>query len=81
MLTLVYPARDAEIGRRLIVDLDNVLGQLCQLKSVACPPSFKLRLDLAPDYDRLLALKDNYQRINPGESAAARWAWHCRRQL
>lgn len=55
-LNLSFPARDAEIGRRLAADLDTLLVDFCRLRGANCPPDFQLRLELATDHSRLLAL-------------------------
>jgi hypothetical protein len=50
ILTLVYPERDEEIGRRLARDIDAVLLQLCaDLGSQDCPAGTRVRLRLEDD--------------------------------
>lgn len=74
VLELIYPDRDAEIGRRLIVDLDLALEKLCQLPTVSCPDTFRVRLRLETDYRQLLALDRNYRGINPRRASGNRLA-------
>lgn len=49
-LRLTYPERDAEIGERLALDLDEKLGQMCSaLPGLFCPPvPFHVHLDRSP---------------------------------
>jgi len=50
MLSLDYPARDADIALRLATDLDAVLARFCaQLVDVECPPDLEIQLRLTTD--------------------------------
>lgn len=58
-LTLVYPARDAEVAQKLAADLAMVLADACQqLTPLTCPATFNLNVRLEPDPAVLLALTD-----------------------
>jgi hypothetical protein len=58
-LTLTYPERDAEIGRRLALDLDRKLIEMCaQLNGLNCPPTLRVIVDLTTDPSSLLALRE-----------------------
>jgi hypothetical protein len=58
-LVLTYPERDAEIGRRLALDLDRKLMEMCaQLSDLNCPSALQVTVDLATDPDSLLLFRD-----------------------
>ncbi|MCP4425959.1 MAG: hypothetical protein GY803_15815 [Chloroflexi bacterium] len=66
LLELSFPERDAEIGYRLAADLDEVVGEMCELTAVSCPPTFGIRLKLDSDYTQMLTLDEDYRLIRPG---------------
>jgi hypothetical protein len=54
-LTLTYPERDAEIGRRLALDLDRKLIEMCsQLRDILCPLAMRVTVDLTGDPESLI---------------------------
>lgn len=56
-LVMTYPERDAAIGRRLALDLDRKLIEMCaQISGLNCPPTLQLTLDLTTEPDSLLLL-------------------------
>lgn len=59
-LTLVYPARDAEIAAQLAEDLTQTILQACQTlaAAAACPPDFQVQLRLDSDPASLLEAAD-----------------------
>ncbi len=58
-LTLVYPARDAEVAERLAADLDALVGQMCaELADLNCPDDLQLHLRLDSDPDALLTANE-----------------------
>ena len=60
-LTLTYPERDAEIGRRLALDLDRKLIEMCaQLSGLNCPPTLQVIVDFTKDPHSLLPLREGH---------------------
>jgi hypothetical protein len=58
-LTLSYPERDADLGRRLAADLEAALGQACHtVAMIDCPDDLRLTVDLVADPAVLVALSD-----------------------
>ncbi|MCP4418178.1 MAG: hypothetical protein GY805_16270 [Chloroflexi bacterium] len=58
-LTLVYPARDAEVAERLALDLDRLLRQMCtEMDDLNCSDELNLHLRLDREPDALLAAND-----------------------
>lgn len=58
-LTLVYPARDAEVAERLAVDLDILVGQICaNLDDLNCADDLQLHLRLDSEPEALLSANE-----------------------
>lgn len=56
-LTLTYPVRDEAIGRRLAVDIESKLAEMCAaLPGLACPDDLKVTVTLATTPQSLLPL-------------------------
>ncbi|MGD8805646.1 MAG: hypothetical protein PVH65_07330, partial [Chloroflexota bacterium] len=67
-LTLSYPERDGELGRRLAADLEAVLGQACHtITMIDCPDDLHLAVDLVANPAVLAELAD------PAWQLAADW--------
>jgi hypothetical protein len=56
LITLVYPDRDAVIGKRLADDLDNLTVYMCA--QLDCPADFSLWIPLRTDPSSLLQMAD-----------------------
>ncbi len=49
-VTVDFPSRDADLGRRLAADLEAALGSVCNsLGEISCPDSYRLNVILSPD--------------------------------
>jgi WD40-like Beta Propeller Repeat len=58
-LTLVYPARDADVAERLAANLETLLEQMCaQLDGLNCGDGLRLNVRLDTDPDSLLGLNE-----------------------
>ncbi len=68
-LKLVFPARDAEIGRRLAVDISPLLVQLCNSDEISCPDDLVIELYLSRNLERLAELDRDYQWDNSSLSS------------
>jgi len=67
VLTLVYPARDQEIGARLAGDLDKLLAGMCHtLDGQLCPPGLYVRLKLETDPSTLADGRDLANQFSGG---------------
>ena len=71
LLTLSFPARDAEVSQRLAADLDALLAEFCGLPTANCSPNFQLRLTLETDEALLLALEEDFRTIFPRRSSGS----------
>ncbi len=64
-MTLVYPARDRDIGARLAGDLDKLLAEMCnRLDTQVCPPGLHVRLKLETDPSSLADGRDLANRFS-----------------
>ncbi len=60
ILSLVYPQRDAETGRRLFPFLDELVNDYCARSAVNCPKNFELELKLDRREESLLRISEGY---------------------
>jgi WD40 repeat protein len=59
-LIVVYPLRDDELARRLALDLEQMLNELCRtLDDINCPDDMAVTLVLSPDSDTFVNLTDS----------------------
>ena len=64
--TLVYTERDAVIGGRLAMDLDQLVAQSCE--QLACPDGFRLWIPLRTDPESLIELTDWQTMVQSGRN-------------
>ena len=64
IMTLVYPGRDAEIGRKLAPLLDDLVVDLCADPAVGCPGGLQLELKLDRDVQALLRISEGFSMVN-----------------
>lgn len=68
-LTLGYPERDAELGRRLAADLEGLIGQTCfEVEKINCPEGLHLEVNLVTDPAVLAELADPAWQLTGGRS-------------
>ncbi len=68
-LTLSYPERDADLGRRLAADLEAALGQACHTVAMMdCGDDLHLVVDLLADPAVLVELADPAWQLSGGQS-------------
>ena len=60
-LKLVFPERDAEVGRRLAADISSLLVQLCNSDEIICPDDLVIELYLSRNIEKLADLNRDYQ--------------------
>ncbi|MGB3714731.1 MAG: hypothetical protein WA996_09905 [Candidatus Promineifilaceae bacterium] len=66
-ITIEFPDRDADLGRRLAADLEAALGSACnRLADVSCPESYQQRIILSPDPLVLIESADPASRFGKG---------------
>lgn len=66
-VTIEFPDRDADLGRRLAADLEAALGSACNsLADINCPELYQLRIVLSPDPMVLIDLADPASRFDKG---------------
>jgi hypothetical protein len=63
-LSLIYPAEDEAIGRRLAIELDLMLQRLCRETVVDCPSGALIQLRLDREPESLLLLAENYRQVH-----------------
>jgi hypothetical protein len=63
-LSLIYPAEDEAIGRRLAIELDLLLQRLCRETIVDCPSGALIQLRLDREPESLLLLAENYRQVH-----------------
>ncbi|MCA9960071.1 MAG: nuclear transport factor 2 family protein, partial [Anaerolineales bacterium] len=67
-LSLVFAERDAALGQRLALELDDIVQRLCADTAVSCPSTFRFQLRLARDTPALLRLRESYAQLNVGSN-------------
>lgn len=63
VLTLIYPGRDEEIGRRLASELDDLISALCADQALDCPTEFRFELKLDRNEQALVRLSEDYDTV------------------
>lgn len=67
-VSVEFPERDAELGRRLAADLEATIGMACNsLPDLDCPDDFRLQITLTRDPSVLLDLADPVAGFDKGQ--------------